>query len=103
MATSTYAKMNHGMTLKDIREAFAPGQQVKVTNHYITRPDHPCYGTQTRTVSRVTSSHLWFTESGSVQWPNRSQIIAIPGMVQLFGGGIGQQPTDMFLTIEVVR
>jgi hypothetical protein len=88
------------VTLAAIRALFEPGQVVTVTNHYITRPDHPCYGTQTRTIARVTSTGLWFTESGRVAWPKREQIVAEGSIVRLFGGGAGQQPADLFLTIE---
>lgn len=89
------------MTLTAIRALFKSGQVVTVTNHYINRPEHPCYGTQRRTIARVSSSHLTFTESGCVAWPKASQVKADGRTVQLFGGGIGQAPTDLFLTIEL--
>lgn len=87
-------------TMKQIREMFSSGQRVKVTNHYITRADHPCYGTNERTIAKVTTSSLWFEVTGNVEWPNRSQIEVDGSVVRLFGGGIGQKPTDLFLTIE---
>lgn len=87
------------MTLNQIRQQFYRGQIVTVTNHYITRADHPCFGTQRRTIAKVTSSHLHFTESGSVSWPKAAQVTCENGVVQLFGGGLGQQPSDLFLTI----
>jgi hypothetical protein len=89
------------MTKAQIRALFRPGQTVRVTNHYITREDHPCFGTQTRTVAKVTTTSLWFTATGNVQWPRVDQVETEDGIVRLFGGGIGQQPTDLFLTIEL--
>lgn len=90
------------LTLSAIRQKFTPGQIVTVTNHYITKTDHFCFGTQQRTIAKVTTSHLHFTESGHVAWPKASQIQADGDTVRLFGGGIGQAPTDLFLTIEGV-
>ena len=95
-----YARGHHP-TLAMIKARFRVGQTVRVTNHYITRPDHPCYGTQERTIARVTSGGLWFTESGRVEWPKAAQIDSDGSTVRLFGGGIGQQPSDLFLTIEL--
>lgn len=89
------------MTLAAIKAQFTPGQVVRVTNHFINRPDHPCYGTKDRVIARVTGSGLWFTESGRVAWPNAGQIQCEGSSVRLFGGGIGQQPTDLFLTIDM--
>lgn len=89
------------MSKADIIRLFKPGQRVRVTNHYITRADHPCFGTQTRTVTRVNGSAIWFEPSGRVEWPKAAQIAIEPdgSAVKFFGGGIGQQPTDLFLTI----
>ena len=89
------------MTMQAIRALFHAGQNVKVTNHYITRPDHPCYGTQERTIARVSSSHLTFTESGSVPWPRANQMSVSGNVVTLRGGGIGQDAQAPFLTIEL--
>lgn len=89
------------MTRQQIRSLFRPGQTVRVTNHYITRPDHPCFGTRDRVIARVTTSSLWFAETGNVAWPRANQMTVDGSTVRLFGGGIGQQPTDLFLTIEL--
>lgn len=91
------------MTLANIRSMFKPGDRVRVTNHYISRPDHPCFGTHERSIARVTSTGLWFVESGRVAWPPRPQIQSEGSTVQFYGGGIGQQPSDLFLTLEVLR
>jgi hypothetical protein len=88
------------MTLAQVKRRFTPGQQVAVTNHYITREDHPCFGTRQRTITRVTSSHLHFDIGGSVPWPPASQVKAGASEVRLYGGGCGQKPDDLFLTIH---
>jgi hypothetical protein len=96
------------MTKKDIQRRFTPGQIVTVTNHYIDRPDHPCFGTRQRTVLKVTSTSLWFASGGpegfgygGVKWPNAAQMTIDGDVVRFYGGGIGQQPTDLFLTIAL--
>lgn len=89
------------MTKKAIRQRLTPGQTVTVTNHYIDRVDHPCFGTRQRTIERITSSHLWFTETGGVEWPKAAQITAEGNLIRLYGGGCGQKPTDLFLTIAL--
>jgi len=91
------------MTAAAIRALLAPGVVVRVTNHFITRADHPCFGTQDRTVARVTSGGLWFTVSGRVAWPKAAQLAydAHARTITFYGGGIGQAPTDRFLTIAL--
>ncbi len=93
------------MTLAQIRALFRPGQVVTVTNHYLTRADHPCFGTHPRTVQRVTSTGLWLDTGGRVAWPKAPEIsvrdCGTTYDVHFYGGGIGQQPTDAFLTITL--
>lgn len=93
------------MTSKAIRDLFKPGRIVTVTNHYITREDHPCFGTHQRTVDRVSGSHLYFTNSPyGVPWPKASELVWEPdGTILFYGGGAGQTPQDRFLTISFVR
>lgn len=84
------------------RELFTPGQRVTVTNHYITRQDHPCFGTRLRTVVKVTGSSVWFDTGGRVEWPRRKeQIFGDNDKVTLLGGGAGQKPDELFLTINL--
>lgn len=45
-------------TLASIKRSFEAGQRYRVTNHYITKPDHVCYGTQERTVLKATTAGL---------------------------------------------
>jgi hypothetical protein len=80
-------------------DLFTPGQVVTVTNHYITHENHPCFGTKRRTIERVNGSSIYFTETGRVAWPKASQVWVDGPVVELRGGGCGQQPTDLFLTI----
>lgn len=90
------------MTKASIVARFQPGQRVRVTNHYITRPDHPCFGTHDRTVTRVNGSAVWFEPSGRVAWPKAAQMWMQGNTITLYGGGAGQAPHERFLTIELL-
>jgi hypothetical protein len=46
------------MTLAEIKRHVRPGQVYDVTNHYITRTDHPAFGTTRRTVTRTTGHRI---------------------------------------------
>jgi hypothetical protein len=89
------------MSKRAIQQRLVPGQRVQVTNHYINRPDHPCYGTTERTIARNTTSHLWFTESGNVPWPTADRLTIEGDTIRLYGGGAGQQPEELFLTLTL--
>ena len=96
------------MTLAEIKRHVRPGQVYDVTNHYITRTDHPAFGTTRRTVTRITGSRIYLTYAGGgesgVAWPNAPQVsMDANGVIQLRGGGAGQQPGDLFLTLTPVR
>lgn len=81
-----------------VRAMFMPGQVVTVTNHYINLPDHPCFGTKQRTIAKVTSSHLHFTESGNVPWPKAKDVEVVDGVVAFYGF---PQWGNLFLTIDL--
>jgi hypothetical protein len=50
------------------------------------------------TASFYTDANPW-----PMSWPKSSQVVSgDPGVFQLLGGGAGQAPTDLFLTIRVV-
>lgn len=92
--------------LSDARRLLHQGRVVEVTNHYITRTDHPCYGTVEREIARTTSSHLWFVMSGmsgNVPWPKAAQLDVDErnGVIRFWGGGAGQPPDALFLTIRL--
>ena len=95
-------------TLAQIKQTVRPGQIYDVTNHYITRQDHPAYGTTRRTVSRTTGKRIYLTRAGhrgetGVDWPRAAQVQRDPdGTIRLYGGGIGQEPEELFLTLVPV-
>jgi hypothetical protein len=95
------------MTLADIKRRVQAGQVYNVTNHYITRTDHPGYGTTRRTVTRVTTSRFYLAYATGrevpVDWPKAAQVSAdADGVIRFLGGGAGQQPGELFLTLTPV-
>jgi hypothetical protein len=98
------------MTLAEIKRRVQPGQVYDVTNHFITRTDHPSYGTTRRAVTRVTSKRFYLSArppgsgESEVDWPPAAQAQMDPdGTIRLYGGGLGQQPGDLFLTLVPVQ
>jgi hypothetical protein len=95
------------MTLAEIKRRVQKDQVYDVTNHYITRTDHPGYGTTRRTVTRVTSTRFYLAYATGrevpVDWPKAAQVSADDGgVIRLLGGGAGQQPGELFLTLVPV-
>jgi hypothetical protein len=97
-------------TLAEIKRTVEAGQVYDVTNHYITRTDHPAYGTTRRKVTRALSSRFYLEyadrpgNQSPVDWPRASQVQrADDGTLHLYGGGIGQKPDELFLTLVPVR
>lgn len=97
------------MTLSATKASVSPGQVYDVTNHYITRTDHPCFGTNRRTVVKTTGSSVYMTiEPGgrapkwpTFQWPKAAQVqMDDDGTIRLYGGGIGQAADELFLTLK---
>jgi hypothetical protein len=93
--------------LATIKEAVAPGRVFEVTNHIITRPDHPLSGTIRRTVTRTTSRRFYLSHpargESEVDWPPAAQVqMDGDGTIRLYGGGLGQDPDDLFLTLVPV-
>jgi hypothetical protein len=97
------------MTLAEVKRGFVPGQRYAVTNHYIDREDHPCYGTREVTIERVTTGGVWIRsgdgDAERIEWPKAGQIVHLPNRtptpgraVRFNGGGINQGPDDPFLT-----
>jgi hypothetical protein len=91
-------------TLAEIKRAVQPGQVYDVTNHYITRTSHPCYGTRRDTITAVTgSSFRWASTQWATKWPRASQVqMDADGTIRLYGGGAGQKPDELFLTLTPV-
>lgn len=97
--------MTEQPSLAAIKHTFQPGQVYEVTNHYITRRDHSAYGTTRRTVTRTTTARLYMAQPGlresGIDWPKASQVRVDPdGTIHFYGGGTGQQPADLFLTLR---
>jgi hypothetical protein len=90
-------------TLADFKAAMQPGTKIEVTNHYITREDHPSFGTTTRQVVKVNSASF-YTDANPwpMSWPKASQIHHEDGAWHLLGGGAGQAPHELYLTIREV-
>lgn len=105
-------------TLTEIKRTVRPGDVFDVTNHYIRRPDHPCYGTSRREVVKVNTSALYLgyprgasmntspgrRAAGSrIEWPRASQVQRdTDGTIRIYGGGIGQVAGELFLTLVPV-
>lgn len=73
------------ITRRELREALPVGALVEVTNHWITREDHPCSGTSMREVLSNTSAGFYLTmpdaetmakypQGSRVEWPKASQV-----------------------------
>lgn len=99
------------MTAKAIRATVTPGSVWEITNHYINRPDHPCYGTRRVTVDRANDSAFYVVgyfdgdrkATSRIEWPKAAQITQTGEVIRLWGGGINQGPDDLFLTMVPVN
>ena len=74
----------------EVRRLFEPGQVWDVTNEYITRVDHPCYGTTRRVVRAVYTSGVRFFAVGdageeTLKWPKSADLVEAGGVVSWFG------------------
>lgn len=88
-------------SLSAAKAAAQPGTTWAVTNHYITREDHAGFGTTQRRVERVTGSRVYFENGSYLDWPKAAQVERDDdGTIRLFGGGVGQQPADLFVTLR---
>lgn len=96
-------------SLADIRRSVQPGNVYDVTNHYIKREDHPSFGTNRRTVIRATSARFYLSherraDGSPIDWPKAAQAqMDLDGTIRLYGGGLGQQPHELFLTLLPVK
>ena len=86
------------MTLKAARELFNPGDRVRVTNHYITVKDHPCYGTRLSTVVKSTTAGLTLEPGGHTPWPKSADVIVGENRLELRG-----HPNEGDPFLEIVR
>jgi hypothetical protein len=96
------------MTVADLRRMLIPGVRVRITNHYITREDHPCFGTRDEEIVKANGSTFTLSNPrgarpSPISWPRRDQLVANEnGSVTILGGGIRQAADEPFLTIEVL-
>lgn len=95
-------------TTADIKARFVDGRRVLVTNHYIDRPDHPCYGTRETTIVAPNSSSIGLPAADpdahrSVErlaWPKAVQLVEqADGRVEFYGHPMAG---DLFLTFQFV-
>lgn len=96
------------MPLTAVKSAVRPGSAWDVTNHHITREDHPAFGTTRRSVTRVTGSRVYLAypdhRESHFDWPRAAQVQMDPdGTIRLYGGGAGQRPDELFLTLVPAR
>lgn len=105
------------MNLSQIKKSVQPGDVFDVTNHYITREDHPSFGTSRREVTRVTANRVYLASAdgttsvdgtpweSEINWPKASQVHSADGdTIEITGGGVSQRktPDAPFLTLRRV-
>lgn len=100
--------------LTDFKAMFTPGAVVDVTNHYISKESHPCFGTTRRTVTRATGSRVYFdgpgSRGGEMDFPKAAALSVTIGpdggrdgkSWYVYGGGAAQAAGDLFLTVRLV-
>lgn len=82
---------------KIARASIAEGDTFDVTNHYIDRVDHPCYGTHRRVVVRNNAGGITFDIGGRCSWNSIKELrLEDDGSITMWGF-----PTDgdLFLTL----
>lgn len=87
----------------EVRRLFEPGQSWDVENHYITRVDHPCFGTTRRVVEAVNTSGLRFAPLGdaraeTLKWPRSAELVEVGGVVSWSG-----HPAPGMLFLSLVK
>jgi hypothetical protein len=95
------------MNAATIRRMFAPGQEWEVTNHYLTRVDHPYYGTTVRKVVRVSSNGVTLEAPKSTEEPHLTRWPKAAHLTLTDDGAIDwrghpSQPDAPFLTFRQV-
>lgn len=92
MCTATASRKSAAAIKRSIRV----GDVFDVTNHYITRIDHPSHGTTRRKVVRVNPTGITFDIGGHSYWPAASEISEVDGVIEITGH---PKPGDRFLTL----
>ncbi len=88
------------MILRAARETFITGDKVVVTNHYITREDHPCFGTREAQVVFSNTGGLTLEPGGRTSWPKSANLKVETGRLELWERD-GRDPGVLFLEIEL--
>lgn len=95
------------MTAAAIKREFEVGRRFLLTNYYITRQDHPCYGARTIVVGSTNTNSVTFLSRAhperveKIEWPKAAHIRMLDsGAIAFYGGGAGQGPEDLFVTFE---
>jgi len=84
--------------LQALKAVMVPGARIAITNHYITKKDHPCYGTRVETVTKTTSGRVMFTPTNrGVPWPKASAVKRDGDAFLVYGH---PTPEALFLTIR---
>jgi hypothetical protein len=88
-------------SLQEFKAAMEVGIAVDVTNHYLTRQDHPCFLPVRRTVTTSNSASYGFSTGGKQRWPKVSQVRGLGmGVFGIYGY---PNEGDLFLTITIVK
>lgn len=90
--------------LQEFKAALKVGTEVEVTNHYVTKPDHPCYGTRRATVLTTTRKSFRLSQPNTpnpapLLWPKEIMLRQTAAGAWLLYGF--PTPQDLFLTIRV--
>lgn len=95
------------MKAAEIKRLFERGQEWQVTNHYIAKIEHPCYGTTRRTILRVSGAGLTFAPIVKGEYPH---VIRWPCAADLTIGTNGEivwrgfpKPGILFLTFRTIK
>ncbi len=87
---------------KALRDRLKAGQVYEVTNYYISRPDHPAFGTRVAVVTDVNST-AFRLDGNRIPFPKQAQTrLHDDGTIELLGGGVSQQSDDLFLALVPV-
>lgn len=93
------------LSLPELRRRLTAGTSWDVTNHFITRPDHYCFGTRRAEILRTTTGGFYLPhperpDGDRVRWPKAGSVRATPeGRILIFGH---PKWDDLFLTLEPV-
>jgi hypothetical protein len=88
------------MSQAAIKATVHAGDVFNVTNHYITREDHPCFGTRRRTVVRTSAKNVtWQQDDGDHSVPWRRVELLADGSIRVYGH---PTPDALFLTLRRV-